>query len=157
MLPYIVTTETYWPPEMLAQAAAVAGKENLEPADVANALSPPQLFHLIKSQLLALGTVREDAKTVARIEGGRWIADCPFCPSAQVVSPTDPRFLCAGYDGCSNIDIGGAYATIVFPADEVLARIEGLLVKRPKLTNRNWLSGETTHDLGVENVKHGIR
>lgn len=31
---------------------------------------------------------------IARIDAARWVAQCPHCQSAQVVSPDDPRMWC---------------------------------------------------------------
>lgn len=31
---------------------------------------------------------------IARIDAGRWVAQCPHCLSAQVVTPDDPRMWC---------------------------------------------------------------
>ncbi len=84
-----------------------------------------------------------DATIKAYVNHGRWVADCPFCPSAQVVSPADPRFLCAGSDGCANSKVQGSFAQVVFPAD--LELIEQALLLRPDRKNRNW----TTESVAV--------
>src|SRR3546814_17794304 len=44
----------------------------------------------------------------ARIDAGRWIAECP-CGSAHVVSPTDPHMLCTV---CLD-----SWHPLIFPAD----------------------------------------
>ena len=44
----------------------------------------------------------------ARIDAGRWVADCP-CGSAQVVTPTDPRFACP--------ECGTGWIVVIFPKD----------------------------------------
>ena len=62
-------------------------------------LYPPQFIDRVVPDLSRRGTLDATVTTTARVELGRWIADCAFCPSAQVVSPLDPRFLCAGLDG----------------------------------------------------------
>lgn len=117
-------------------------------------LHPPVFADRPAPELTRRGTTDKTATTVARVEGGKWIADCPFCPSAQVVSPLDPRFLCAGADGCANRPTKGAFATVVFPAEELRAQIEAVLLERPHRENRNWLVGETVQQLLDENAAH---
>jgi hypothetical protein len=51
-------------------------------------------------------------KLWARIDAGRWVADCP-CGSAQVVTPTDPRFACP--------ECGAGWFAVVFPEDTAAA------------------------------------
>lgn len=53
-------------------------------------------------------TTELDGDLYARIDAGRWVAQCP-CGSAQVVSPADPRMLCVGcLDG---------WRRLILPAD----------------------------------------
>lgn len=84
---------------------------------------------------------------LARINWGRWIADCPVCSGAMVVSRKDPWFWCpeCGQSGWRQVE---------FPenADE----IEEILVKRPDKRVRNWFPGETVAQLEAENSGHGI-
>lgn len=49
------------------------------------------------------------------VEVGRFVAQCPFCPSAQVASKTDHRFFC--YE-CKNAEVGGKYVPTVWPVEE---------------------------------------
>lgn len=49
---------------------------------------------------------------LARIDAGRWVADCP-CGSAQVVSPTDPRMFC--------VDCLTGWWPLLFPTNTVAA------------------------------------
>lgn len=51
-------------------------------------------------------------KLYARIDAGRWIAECP-CRSAQVVSPDDPRLMC--------VECLAGWFTVVFPDDVTAA------------------------------------
>src|SRR3546814_13686753 len=51
----------------------------------------------------------------ARIDAGRWIAECP-CGSAHVVSPTDPHMLCTV---CLD-----SWHPLIFPADPEAAEAE---------------------------------
>lgn len=50
--------------------------------------------------------------TYARIDAGRWVADCP-CASAQVVTPDDPRMACP--------ECGAGWFPLTFPADPASA------------------------------------
>lgn len=117
-------------------------------------LHPPVFVDRPVPDLSRRGTVDKDTVTCARVEGGKWIADCPFCPSAQVVTPLDPRFLCAGADGCANGQIRGAFATVVFPDDTVRADIERVLLARPDRELRAWYVTETSADLEAQNDAH---
>jgi hypothetical protein len=85
----------------------------------------------------------------ARINHGRWIADCPHCSGALVVSRTDPYFWCPA---CRMAQSG--WQAVKFPgeADE----IEAVLMKRPDKRTRNWYPGETVEALERENAEHGI-
>ncbi|MFD9225356.1 hypothetical protein ACFWDI_36350 [Streptomyces sp. NPDC060064] len=47
---------------------------------------------------------------IARIDAGRWVAQCPHCSSAQVVSPGDPRMWCVE---C----LPDGWSRVRFPAD----------------------------------------
>ncbi|MEW2567626.1 hypothetical protein [Streptomyces sp. NPDC047070] len=62
----------------------------------------------------------------ARINHGRWVADCP-CNSSQVVSPADPRLACT--------ECGAGWFQLVFPEDPdaVEASLADLLP-----SERNW-------------------
>lgn len=68
-----------------------------------------------------------DTTHFARVNQNRWIADC-MCGSAQVVSPTDPRY------GCT--ECGYGWAALVFPDDVDMVEEHLLLEPRPHL--RNW-------------------
>lgn len=97
---------------------------------------------------------QSDVVTVAEVNWGRWVAQCPFCASAQVVSPADPRYLCAGVDGCANGPVQGAFVQVAFPAEDVDEIADALLV-RP-IENRNWRAPETPQDLRRENAANGL-
>jgi len=94
--------------------------------------------------------VHPTREVAARVNEGRWIADCPFCGGAQFTSPDDRRFLCAD---CGNVEIGGKWMRVIWPA--VPEAIEDVLVIRPT-ENRHWLPGETAADLRRENAQHGL-
>lgn len=57
---------------------------------------------------------------IARVDAGRWVAQCPHCQSAQVVTPTDPRMWCVD---C----MPEGWSRVRFPADPsaVEATVEG--------------------------------
>lgn len=48
---------------------------------------------------------------VARIDHGRWIADCE-CKGAEYVDPDEPIFFCLS---CLNTQYGGALRPVIFP------------------------------------------
>ncbi|MGW7195554.1 hypothetical protein [Streptomyces chryseus] len=64
----------------------------------------------------------------ARINQNRWLADCGFCGSAAIVSPTDPRY------GCTECQ--AAWIHMVFPDDPAAVEAEMLLIAKTYL--RNW-------------------
>lgn len=83
--------------------------------------------------------------TVATVNHGRWVADCPTCLAAQVVDPADPRFWCP-------LCQPAGWRPITFP-DDVHA-IADLLLQRPAPQTRNWIPGESLDQLAAEN-EHG--
>ena len=87
----------------------------------------------------------ETRQANARVNHGRWIADCPWCPSAVVASPDDPRFFCVH---CLN-DGGTQWVPIVFP--ENTDEIEALLDERKVRTAKNWDVDESADDLRDQN------
>lgn len=165
MLPYLITTEHEWQPDALelAKARGATG-----PADVAFALMPPRYLRLLEPGLTRRGETVDEPAAVAYVDAGRWVARCPFCPSAQVVHPDDPRFLCAGADGCANHPVAGAYVRLVFPAARQRRELERLLTARPSLRERNFVPAaaaarlgrpqraETVADLRRENTEAGL-
>ncbi|MGW2203425.1 hypothetical protein [Streptomyces sp. NPDC001774] len=62
----------------------------------------------------------------ARINFGRWVADCT-CMSAQVVTPTDPRMWC--------VECGTGWWQLKFPDDPEAAEQEMALLP---VSERNW-------------------
>ena len=81
---------------------------------------------------------------------GRWLVECPFCPSAQVASVSDRRFFCTD---CGNAAVGGAFVKTVWPDD--LAELDAVLSQRPP-PNANWRSHETLDLIRAENAAHGL-
>ncbi len=85
---------------------------------------------------------------VARVDHGRWLADCPrqpLCPGAERV-----RFNISFV--CGLCKLGPLW--VVFPPDREEIEVE--LIKRPMAANRNWRPGETLAGLQRENAQHGV-
>src|SRR3990167_8400764 len=59
-----------------------------------------------------------------RINHGRWIADCPFCPGAEVSDPDTRECMCWS---CGNAKNGGRFVRMEVPNAHRRAEIEGLL------------------------------
>ncbi|MFI8254074.1 hypothetical protein [Streptomyces filamentosus] len=70
----------------------------------------------------------------ARINFGRWVADCT-CMSAQVVTPADPRMWC--------VECGTGWWQLRFPAD--VAAVEEQLAGLP-VDEQNWWHTEDPTD-----------
>lgn len=85
--------------------------------------------------------------TRARVNWGRWIADCPspFCLSALALFRDQRLFV------CMDCEAEGEVEWPSHPED-----IEQILVMRPDPKTRNWEPHETLIDLYAENVLHGI-
>ena len=89
----------------------------------------------------------------ARIDHGRWMADCPFCRGAEFADPAYPWFACAS---CGNEAVDGKFVKVWFPGEALREQIEAVLRQRKYLANMNWRPGETIQDLEDENQEHGI-
>jgi len=94
----------------------------------------------------------------ARINHGRWIADCAGCNSALVVDLGQPVFMCVE---CGNAANDRKWLKVTVPRNR--KAIETELLKRPmngrnpaEAVNRNWEPGETVTMLKQENTEHGI-
>ena len=97
-----------------------------------------------------LGRVVEAAApAVARVNHGRWIADCPSegCAGAEMVWPATPLFWCGG---CGNRALGGLWRRVALPERAERASIEAALERRGEPAARNWAPGETVEDLLAE-------
>lgn len=88
-----------------------------------------------------------DVRVAVRANWGRWVADCPRCPSALWVEPGNTSVKC--------IDCGLPYET-VWPSGDMIAGVERLLSARPNVVSRNWEPGESLHDLLSQNIEHGL-
>ena len=86
----------------------------------------------------------------ARLNHARWIADCPFCKGAEIVSAESPQLFC---QSCGMKENGGHPMPVVFPGSR--RQIEALVRGRPA-ENCNWEPHETKRDLWRDNQDHGI-
>jgi hypothetical protein len=75
----------------------------------------------------------------ARINAGRWVADCP-CASAQVVTPADPRVAC--------VECGWGWAEVVFPTDAASA--EASVADEPPHLRHWWHPDDPTRPVDLE-------
>lgn len=92
----------------------------------------------------------------ARIEHGRWLADCPTCGGALIVDSKIPLFIC---HECGSPENLGKWYMLAFPKNK--AKIEAALLKRPghrmKAPTRHWFPHETLKQLEAENARHGVK
>jgi hypothetical protein len=90
---------------------------------------------------------------VARVNGGRWIVDCPFCHGAERANFTTGLFFCCE---CRNGPVGNAFLKVAIPKEAERAAIAEALLVRPDWRTRNWRPHETIRDLHAENRAHGV-
>ncbi len=88
-----------------------------------------------------------EGEVIARINHGRWVANCPFCPSAELVEPGEAFFCLDASCGMAKND--NHPMAVVFPENR--AEIEQALQTRPP-ENQNW-TDETIDALVAENVE----
>lgn len=126
-------------------------------------------FHGVRADVVAVGhpsskgdrtppsrSVAESPVAVARVEYGRWLADCPFgCGGAEVVSLERPVFFCCE---CRNAAVGHQMVRVQCPVETTRAEGEEILLARPDVRNRHWHldRGESVADLAAENKAHGL-
>lgn len=84
----------------------------------------------------------------ARVNHGRWVVDCPECPSAQMGDPADPRFLCA--------ECAAGWCKVVYPSAEFIEQLEELFRIVPQQRNMNWVPGETLDEL-AQSIQDGLK
>jgi hypothetical protein len=72
----------------------------------------------------------------ARIDWGRWIADCE-CGGAEYVDPDEPLFFCMS---CGNKVSNGRARKVEFPKDR--SKIETETMKQPEGGARSWKRGD---------------
>jgi len=94
-------------------------------------------------------------KTVARVSGGFWVADCPTdgCAGAELASFEAPFFFCCE---CRNAAFDHKAVQVVVPTAKKRAEIEACLTVRPAPATRNWLPTETVATLRAENLAHSV-
>lgn len=106
--------------------------------------------------LPAAGIVLGGPVAVARVDHGRWIADCPTdgCTGAEFVSLNGQPFFCTE---CRNAETGNVPIPVVLPDEKTRGQIDAYLSARPVPANRNWSPDETVKQLQQENRDNGIR
>lgn len=104
-------------------------------------------------------TVADRKPIFARVDHGRWIADCTLdyagqkCIGAECVTSDDKTFMCLS---CGNDEVGGQLLAVRFPQKKKREDLEEVLNERPE-ANRNWSSGETVEKLEKENRRHKVK
>lgn len=84
----------------------------------------------------------------ARVNHGRWIADCPrpYCASAMRLTPAQTSFHCGGEGGCQLM------AEVEWPKDA--DGIWAALVERPVPGTRNWYPPDHSEAVRLS-IPHG--
>ncbi len=98
--------------------------------------------------------VADSPVLAAEVNHSRWVVRCPWCGSAQIVDPSDPRFWCPE---CDNRDVGGRWVRVRWPDEATRLEIEDELMRRPRDHQRNWQAYEVVEDLRQENRRRGVR
>jgi hypothetical protein len=88
-------------------------------------------------------------QVLAELNHGRWIAHCPLCAGAELVSPGVP-FYCLS---CGMRLNDGHVMQVEFPEDA--EQIEAA-VRTRAVANKNWVHGETVHALLEANRIKGV-
>lgn len=104
---------------------------------------PPPRRGLLPRMALAIGTTvppltdvaGAETAVLARLDYGRWCADCP-CGSASLVWLAGPHLIWCG--SCGNRAIGGSWRPVTVPANwgEINAAVADLDTK-----DQNWMPG----------------
>jgi hypothetical protein len=94
-----------------------------------------------------IAVVESTEAVVARVDHGRWIADCP-CGAGNAVDVDAKIALCFG--------CGTVHLNVTLPDATSLRAIERALVARAHVKTRNWNPDETVDDLKRENLAHGV-
>jgi hypothetical protein len=122
---------------------------------------------------LKSGSLVDIRPVTARVDFGRWIADCE-CGGAEYVDPEHTFFFC---QSCGNQAFGGQLRSVIFPDEETRAQIEVALTARevddsfgkdeiqramqakPKIRGlaRSWNPDESVSDLKKQNRKAGLK
>lgn len=106
------------------------------------ALPHSHRVHVVCSRAVPIGVPRHPDRAVhARMEAGRWLAECAGCPSAQFVSPADPWFCCV------EITCGWArsWCSVVWPDEHERLAVELAAAQLP-VDDRNWVHRDDRTD-----------
>lgn len=114
--------------------------------------SPEAVRVKFEQKMRQRGTVitRSDELLVARVDHGRWLADCPACNAGIALTPGVAEAYCFGH-GCGHV-----FTTVTWPAAATVDEIERTLRARPKVATRNWLPTQTIEDLRQENRERSL-
>jgi hypothetical protein len=105
--------------------------------------TPMRLEQRVTRVRTRLDVKYDDGVYMARVEHGRWIADCP-CGAGVAVHP---EWVNTGCLEC------GRWWPVAIP--DAWRDIEDVLMARPKQIQRGWI-GETVRQLEDENERHGV-
>lgn len=109
----------------------------------------PKLAAAIGARVPALSVVADVEPTIARVDWGRWIADCP-CGGAEMVWIEGPHVIwCAS---CGNAALAGQWRPVALP--ERVHEIILTLGERPHQKDRNWQPGVSIEELAEWNAEH---
>lgn len=151
MTDHLVTARDYFELDRVAALARVTERQ----AYLARMLGPrrKRARELGIDPDTILDDVNESAAPViARVERGRWIADCPDCGATMFLLPAPEPFICGD---CFNSAIGRRYRRVTWPRD--IEQVETLLLRRAEPRTRGFdPRREQVKDLRRENREHGI-
>ena len=97
-----------------------------------------------------VASVVKGHEVYARVNHGRWLADCGDCNGAELVDPSEPVFMCLT---CGNKAVGGCFRPVVLP--NARAQREAMLyLEKREAVNQNWdpTVGEDIAFLAAENL-----
>jgi len=148
------STPTVWRSDVPAVKTVDDGM-TLHPTDRASVAlyAPAEWLPRLKAEergrhfMYPIGTA--DQSVWARVDAGRWIVDCPGCPSSQWVTWTDPRFYCTE---CENCKVMGRWIAVEFPDVHLRQEAERVLMVRPPSEQFWFPERESTIHLMGENV-----
>ena len=103
----------------------------LRGSDVAKTLGAPSYREFVIKTARGLnrkytGKLTNQRPVLARIDYGRWLADCE-CGGAEYVDPDDPVFFC---QSCGNASTDGKLRKVIFPEPEERKKIEEAVLER---------------------------
>lgn len=99
-----------------------------------------------KNRILVDGNLPGEP-VAARVECGRWLAECPLCHEYIDVDPAEPVWTCVT---CGGMQLRARWSRVIFPQDRT--EIESILLERKLIRTRNWRPGESADDLRAENL-----